>query len=66
MEVSLRSPLLHHYCGTGGTGHHREAETTKAVHTFPSTALVSGFKETKPLPGFLFLRFDLNDFDALV
>ena len=40
------------------------AEMTKAVHTFPSTALVSGLTEAKPLPSFL--HFDLDDFDALV
>jgi hypothetical protein len=44
--------------------HHQEAETTKAVHTPPGTALVSGSVETKLLLGFL--RFNLDNFDALV
>jgi hypothetical protein len=51
-------------CGTSGAGRYRGAETSKAVHTSPSTALASGFMETKLLVGFL--RFNLDDFDTLV
>jgi hypothetical protein len=73
VEVSLRLPLLRRSCtatvviaAQAAQVTIRVAETTKAVHTFPSTALVSGLTETKPLADLLFFRFNLDDFDALV